>query len=115
MTEVKNTLSMRFEIKDMGELNHFLGMKVVQDQKTGNVWIGQPAYAESVLQKFEMENSKPVNTPIDPSTKLVKTTEDVDIVDQGLYQSAVGSLLYLSIGTRPDITYAVSNVAKILC
>ena len=96
----------------MGKLHHFLGMKVVQDQKTGNVWIGQPAYAESVLQKFGMESANPVNTPIDPSTKLVKTTEDIDIVDQRLYQSVVGSLLYLSTGTRPDITYALSNVAK---
>ena len=112
MEEVKNTLSMRFEIKDMGELHHFLGMKIVQDQKTGNVWIGQPAYAQSVLQKFGMESAKPVNTPINPGMKLVKTTEDLDTIDQGLYQSAVGSLLYLSIGTRPGITYAVSNVAK---
>ena len=42
----------------------------------------------------------------------MKTTEDDDIVDQGLYQFAVGILLYLSVGTRPDITYAVGNVAK---
>ncbi len=59
-----------------------------------------------------MENAKPVNTPVDASMKLVKMTEDLDSVDQGMYQSAVGSLLYLSIGMRPDITYAVSNVAK---
>lgn len=64
MAEVKNALSMRFKMKDMGEFHHFLGMKIIQDQRTGNVWIGQPAYAESVLQKFGMENAKPVNTPL---------------------------------------------------
>jgi len=58
-----------------------------------------------------MENAKAVSTPVDPSTKLVKTTEDCEDVDQGLYQSAVGSLLHLSTRTRPDIAYAVSNVA----
>ena len=42
----------------------------------------------------------------------MKTTEDFENVDQVQFQSAVGSLLYLSIKTRPDITYAVSNVAK---
>ena len=110
MAEVKKALAMQFEVKDMGELHYFLGIKVVQ--KTGEVWISQPAYAESVPQKFGMENAKPVNTPVDASMTLVKTTEDLDSVDQGLYQSPVGSFLYLSVVTRPDITYAVSNVAK---
>ena len=88
-------------------------MKIIQDRETGNVWIGQPAYAESILQKFGVENAKPVSTPVDTGTKLVKTTEEFGGVDQTLYQSAVGSLLYLSMGMRPDITYAVSNVARL--
>jgi len=87
-----------------------LGVNIVQDQRTGNVWIGQPTYAESILQRFGMENAKTVSTRVDPSTKLVKATEECEDVDQGLYQSAVGSLLYLSTRTRPDIAYAVSNV-----
>ena len=112
MVEVKKALSKQFKLKDMGELHYFLGMKIVQNHKSGEVWIGQPAYANSVLQKFGMENAKPVNTPVETGTKLTKERVDDDGVNEELYQSAVGSLLYLSIGTRPDITYAVSNVAK---
>jgi len=112
MEDVKKAIAMQFDVKDLGKLHYFLGMKIVQDEKTGKVWIGQPAYTESVLQKFGMENSKPVRTPVDTGMKLVKATDDEECVDQKLYQSAVGSLLYLSVGTRPDITYAVSNVAK---
>ena len=59
-----------------------------------------------------MENAEPVKTPVDTSTKLVKASEVEDSIDQRLYRSAVGSLLYLSVATRPDITYAVSNTAK---
>ena len=110
--EVKRALDAKFDIKDMGKLHYFLGIKFLQDEKTGNVWIGQPAYVESILKKFGMENSKPVSTPIDSSTKLTKTTDDKQSVDQQLYQSAIGSLLYLSGGTRPDITFSVSNLAK---
>ena len=110
--EVKRALDAKFDIKDMGKLHYFLGIKFLQDEKTRNVWIGQPAYVESILKKFGMENSKPVSTPIDSSTKLTKTTDDKQSVDQQLYQSAIGSLLYLSGGTRPDITFSVSNLAK---
>ena len=60
-----------------------------------------------------MEDAKNIRTPVDISTKLTKEGNEEDTcVDQQLYQSTVGSLLYLSIATRPDITYAVSNVAK---
>ena len=112
MAEVKQALTHQFQVKDMGELHYFLGVKVVRDKESGDVWIGQPAYATSVLQKYGMENVKAVNTPVDTSTKLMKAKEDEECVDQQRYQSAVGSLLYLSSSTRPDITYAVSNVAK---
>ena len=107
--EVKRALAAKFDIKDMGRLHYFLGIKILQDEKTGNVWIGQPTYVENVLG---MDNSKPVSTPIDPSTKLTKATDDEQSVDQHLYQSAIRSLLYLSGGTRPDITFSVSNLAK---
>ena len=109
--KVKRALSSQLEIKDLGELHYFLGMKIVLNEKIGEVWIGQPAYAE-IQKLIGMENCKPVGTPVDTSTKLVKSKEGQECVDQGMYQSAVGSLLYLSGGTRPDIAYAVSNVAK---
>lgn len=112
INDVKRALGAKFNIKDMGKLHYFLGMKIIQDKKTGNVWIGQPAYVESILKKFGMDNSKPVGTPIDPNTKLTKATDDEQSIDQQLYQSAIGSLLYLSGGTRPDITFSVSNLAK---
>ena len=87
-------------------------MKVVQNDKTNDVWIGQPAYTEALFKKFGMENAKPVKTPVDISTHLVKASEGEDCIDQQLYQSAAGSLLYLSVETRLDIAYAVNTVAK---
>ena len=87
-------------------------MKVRQDHKNGSVWIEQESYTENILRKFGMKNAKTVRTSVDTSTKLVKGGDGDTYMDQPLYQSAVGSLLYLSTATRPDITYAVSNVAK---
>ena len=112
LKEVKKSLAKRFDIKDLGKLHHFLGMKIIQDEATGKVWVGQQAYTESLLRKFGMEDAKPVATPVDTSTKLVKGKESDECADQQQYQSAVGSLLYLAMATRPDITFAVSKVAK---
>ena len=57
MADVKRELAERFDIKDMVRLHHFLGMKTVQDETTGSVWIGQPAYTETLLEKFGMHGS----------------------------------------------------------
>ena len=59
-----------------------------------------------------MQDAKSVVTPVNAGTKLVKAVEDDVMFDKGVYQSAVGSLLYLSTGTRPDIAFAVGNVAR---
>ena len=59
-----------------------------------------------------MGECRPVNTPVAAGTKLLKATEQSEGVDATLYQSAVGSLLYLSGWTRPDIAFAVSQVAR---
>lgn len=112
MSKVKKDLSKQFQVKDMGELHHFLGVKVVQDHTTGNVWIGQQTYTETTLKRFGMEDAKSVRTPVDTGSKLVKAKDQDIYEDKQLYQSAVGTLLYLSSATRPDITYAVGNVAK---
>ena len=98
----------------IGKLNHFLGVKIEYFSQ-GNIWIGQPAYTRSLLEKFSMQSSKPVTTPMERGSKLVKSneTDNIILVDQETYQSAVGQLLYLSTTrTRPDIAYAVGNVAR---
>ena len=46
--EVKQAIAKHFDIKDMGKLHYYLGMKVVQNDKTNDVWIGQPVYTEAL-------------------------------------------------------------------
>ena len=46
LEEIKTDLSREFDIKDLGKLGYFLGMKMVQNEESQSIWIGQPAYAE---------------------------------------------------------------------
>ena len=54
----------------MEVLHNFLGVKVIQDDDIGSVWIGQQQYKENILRKFSMNDCKATRTPV--STKLVK-------------------------------------------
>ena len=59
-----------------------------------------------------MSDCKPVKTPVDPGNRLVKAAEDEEALDQPLYQSVVGGLMYLATCTRPDIAFAVGMLAR---
>ena len=109
LDKVKKKIAQGFNMKDLGELQSFLGIQVKQNED--GVFINQPGYTVKVLEKFGMKECNPVATPVNVSQKLKKDDGD-EIVSQSLYQSAVGSLLYLSGWTRPDIAFAVHNVAK---
>ena len=110
--QVKEALAKCFKVKDMEELHYFLGIAITQDYENGKTWIAQSNYTTNVLTKFGMENSKQISTPVDVKDKLLAASEDSELVDQRLYQSAVGSFLYRSCWTRPDIMFAVNNVAR---
>ena len=59
-----------------------------------------------------MNNTRPVDTPVDPCSKPFEATDESELHNQAEYQLAVGSVLYLSqSATRPGITLAVNNVA----
>ena len=59
-----------------------------------------------------MQDAKTCKTPVNPSLKLTKASDDSTNIDKDLYQSAVGKLLYLSTRTRPDIAFAICSVAR---
>ena len=98
-------------MKDVEELHHSVGVKVVQ--KPDSKKYGSPKKrTQSVLQRFDMDDWKPVSIAFDLGTTVVKPTEDSKGINQIHHQSAVVHLVYLSTKTRPDVAYAVSNVAR---
>jgi hypothetical protein len=115
--EIKTELRKAFEISDLGEINWILGIAVKRDRTARTIRLSQKSYINSMLSRYGFENIKPVAMPMDPSmhfstSQSPKTTQEFAEMKDKPYREAVGSLMYASLGTRPDITYAVSVLSK---
>lgn len=89
-------------VKPVGTLIQFLGVRFIRDRK--GAWLSQAQYTSKILNRFGMQNCKPVKTPM-----VVKSPaqEESSSADKKLYQEKMGSFLFLSTCTRPDISAAV--------
>src|SRR4051812_38370595 len=61
----KEALRKRFTIKDLGAVQHFLGMKIERNRADRQIELHQSVYIESVLQRFRMAESNPLSTPME--------------------------------------------------
>lgn len=104
----KENLSVRFQMKELGQLKHFLGLEV--DQTKEGIFLCQQKYAKDLLKKFGMLECKPISTPMEPNAKMC-AHEGKDLEDASMYRQLVGSLIYLTL-TRPDISYAVGVMSR---
>lgn len=105
--KLKKESSKKFEMKDLGEIKECLGIRVRRDCKKGIITLDQENYTEGILKRFGMNECKPVSTPLIPNEKLAKHTEK----DKYPFQELIGALMYLSVCTRPDISYAISSLS----
>jgi hypothetical protein len=98
----------KFEMSMMGELEVFLR---ISNQATPNgTFIGQTKYIQDILKKFGMKDGKPIKTPMGTNGHLDLDTRGKS-VDQKVYRSMIGSLLYLCT-SRPDIMLSVCMCAR---
>jgi hypothetical protein len=109
----KNALSERFKMKDLGELTHFLGMRI-RRSKTGAITLDQSQYTRAILTRFDMLDAMAISSPSDNYNHMQRAVASDERCDQGLYQEAVGSLQYLAGLTRPDIQFEVNKYAQFL-
>jgi len=116
--DIKNKLSERYQMSDLGEVNQILGCEVTRDWTLGRLTMIQRQYIRLVIKKFFPGIVlNPVRTPMGSKVYLNRsqcplTPEDIAFMKSIPYRQAVGCLLWLAMGTRPDIAYAVSQVAR---
>jgi len=120
LVSLKSFLSKDFEITDLGELKHILGILVSRDRPRHLIYLNQAAYIQQMITRFGMEGSSPVSTPLavkhslslsqSPKTEAEKRVYQ-DYAGYTPYLSLVGSLLFAT-QTHPDIQFAVGLVAQ---
>jgi len=116
-TRIKECLSRRYSMKDLGNIDDILGCKVSVNHLQGTVSIHQQKYLTGILSKYLDPHLSWLDTPADSRIVLTQehgptTQEEKENMKTKPYRELVGSLLWLSLGTRPDIAYAVSQIAK---
>jgi hypothetical protein len=114
---LKKKLSNSFAMKDLGVAKKILGMRITRDRKNHKLTLSQGLYTEKVLERFRMQNAKPVSTPLANHFKLTKemcpkTKEEIEYMSRVPYSSIVGSLMYAMVCTRPDIAHAMGVVSR---
>jgi hypothetical protein len=117
---IKRQFTVRYEMKDLGELNFYLGMKISRTDDF--IKLDQTGYIRDILKKYDYllqgHDGRTYNTPMERDLKLRKherqfmTTKQQAYVSKFPYQNIVGALLYLALNTRPDISYAVGVLAR---
>jgi hypothetical protein len=110
LEDIVNYLSEKFEITS-GPVDHFVGLEISRDRCKGLIHVSQQAYVKKILTRFRMGDCKPRSIPADPCSHLEKQCSTFETQDYP-YREAIGSLMFAAICTRPDISYAVSQVAK---
>ena len=108
LRSVKGMLTERFQMKDLGRLRHFLGIDF--EQKEGQVTMSQTKYIDKILERFDMMECRARETPCE--SKIEYSEESPKLGNPREYREAVGSLLYLTTCTRPDLSFVISELSR---
>jgi hypothetical protein len=107
-------LAQRYEISNLGEIELYLGICITRDRQNKCLTIDQSGYIKDVLERFGMADANPHHTPLlaGADLHLVKYESQASTTDIKHYQSLIGSLLDVQIGTCLDISFAVSRLVQ---
>ena len=110
IASMKKELKKGFEMTDLGHVHYYLGIEVIQHPKF--IFLSQKKYIGDLLNKFGMDDCKPLSTPMEQNLKLT-SIEGKEFEDATKYRQLVGSLIYLTT-TRPDISFAVGILSRFM-
>ena len=100
-----------FEIT-VGSADTFVGIQIFRDRVNKTMTLHQEAYANKIINRFNVIDV-PCDIPADPNTVLCEPKESIEL--DVPYREVIGSLMFLSVVTRPDLAYIVNFLSRYVC
>ena len=116
-SEFKFAIAVRFKVTHQGPVAWLLGMEITRNRELRSIKVSQGKYIMDILKRFNMESCNPVTIPMAPGDRLTaaeKTEAELAAMENRPYQSLVGSLLYATVCSRPDIAFAVISLTRFM-
>lgn len=119
LDDYKVRINARYAMTDLGPISWLLGIQVTRNMQNRTITLSQRSYIESIIARFNFTDAKPLAIPMDPNVAFSKddcpkTEDEIAKMRRIPYREAIGSLMYASVGTRPDIAFAVSTLSQFL-
>ncbi|KAG9225295.1 hypothetical protein CCMSSC00406_0009851 [Pleurotus cornucopiae] len=115
--EFKKGMGKKYSFTDLGPIHWLLGIKVTRNLANHSISLSQHSYIDSILARHNFLDSKPSSIPMIPDKLLSRSQSPTSVTDIARmknvpYCEAIGALMYVAMGTRPDIAFAVSTLAQ---
>jgi hypothetical protein len=106
----KEALKKAYNMTDLSKLMYILSMHIMQDHKAGWIKLLQQCYIKDILECFGKSNVHPISTPALTNKHLTKlTSPEIDVKS---FQCALGAIMYLMLGTQPNIAYTIRALGR---
>jgi len=109
-------LQRTYEVRNLGQAEWFLNLRITRDRSTRTLWICQDRYIEKIAEKFSVTTYPRIDTPLCSTINLYpqdSIAPQTTAATVNGYQQKIGSILYAAIITRPDIAFASSKLASL--
>jgi hypothetical protein len=115
---IKQQVRNHCEITDLGTINWLLGVKISRNLEDHTISFCQQTYIEQILARFGLEDSRTAVTPLEPGIDLTPDSPAVSSTlltpyEKTKYREMIGSLMYVTVMTRPDISFVVSTLSQL--
>ncbi|KAK2066203.1 hypothetical protein P8C59_000038 [Phyllachora maydis] len=120
ITDLKKRLNKVYTIEDLGPAAYFLDIQIIRDRPNRRLWLNQSQYVEEAVSRFNLADSKPISIPLQPGlVSQLQLEEDIashlcNSTEIKLYQSLVGTAMYIMLLTRVDISFTVQWLSRSL-